>query len=67
MSAHPRAALGIGRSFQHLGLMMDESVETNVLAAQHLGLIGELRIEQIADQPKRAEHQQSRKAECQRP
>ena len=37
LAAHQRAALGIGRSFQHLGLMMDESVETNVLAAQHLG------------------------------
>src|SRR5205807_7056166 len=37
LPAHKRAALGIGRSFQHLGLMMDESVETNVLAAQHLG------------------------------
>ena len=37
LAAHERAALGMGRSFQHLGLMMDESVETNVLAAQHLG------------------------------
>ena len=37
LAAHQRAALGLGRSFQHLGLMMDESVETNVLAAQHLG------------------------------
>jgi branched-chain amino acid transport system ATP-binding protein len=37
LSAHQRAALGIGRSFQHLGLMMTETVETNVLAAQHLG------------------------------
>ena len=37
LAAHQRAALGIGRSFQHLGLMMTESVETNVLAAQHLG------------------------------
>ena len=37
LAAHQRAALGIGRSFQHLGLMMDETVETNVLAAQHLG------------------------------
>jgi branched-chain amino acid transport system ATP-binding protein len=37
LDAHERAALGIGRSFQHLGLMMDESVETNLLAAQHLG------------------------------
>src|SRR5438552_10096332 len=37
LAAHERAALGIGRSFQHLGLMMDETVETNVLAAQHLG------------------------------
>src|SRR5204862_6106219 len=36
LAAHQRAGLGIGRSFQHLGLMMDESVETNVLAAQHL-------------------------------
>jgi ABC-type branched-subunit amino acid transport system ATPase component len=37
MRADQRAALGIGRSFQHLGLMMDESVETNLLAAQYLG------------------------------
>src|SRR5437588_5513907 len=37
LAAHQRAALGVGRSFQHLGLIMDESVETNVLAAQHLG------------------------------
>ena len=36
LAAHQRAARGIGRSFQHLGLMMDESVQTNVLAAQHL-------------------------------
>jgi branched-chain amino acid transport system ATP-binding protein len=31
-----RARLGIGRSFQNLGLMMGESVHTNVLAAQFL-------------------------------
>jgi branched-chain amino acid transport system ATP-binding protein len=37
LPAHQRAALGIGRSFQHLGLMTDETVETNVLAAQYLG------------------------------
>ena len=37
LPAHRRAALGIGRSFQHLGLMMDADVRTNVLAAQHLG------------------------------
>ena len=37
LPAHRRAALSIGRSFQHLGLMMDETVRTNVLAAQHLG------------------------------
>jgi branched-chain amino acid transport system ATP-binding protein len=36
LAAHERAALGMGRSFQHLGLMMTETVETNVLAAQHL-------------------------------
>jgi branched-chain amino acid transport system ATP-binding protein len=36
LAAHQRAALGIGRSFQHLGLMMDEPVEANVLAAQYL-------------------------------
>jgi branched-chain amino acid transport system ATP-binding protein len=36
LAAHQRAALGIGRSFQHLGLMMEETVATNVLAAQHL-------------------------------
>ena len=32
-----RARLGIGRSFQNLGLMMPETVERNVAAAQHLG------------------------------
>ena len=32
---HRRAMLGIGRSFQNLGLMMDETAETNVLAALH--------------------------------
>jgi branched-chain amino acid transport system ATP-binding protein len=37
LPAHQRAALGMGRSFQHLGLMMDETVATNVLAAQYLG------------------------------
>ena len=37
LPAHRRAALGIGRSFQHLGLMMDETVRTNVLGAQHMG------------------------------
>ena len=37
LPAHRRAALGMGRSFQHLGLMMDADVRTNVLAAQHLG------------------------------
>ena len=37
LPAHRRAAVGMGRSFQHLGLMMEEDVITNVLAAQHLG------------------------------
>ena len=37
LPAHRRAALGVGRSFQHLGLTMEESVLANVLAAQHLG------------------------------
>jgi branched-chain amino acid transport system ATP-binding protein len=32
---HRRAMLGIARSFQNLGLMMDETAETNVLAALH--------------------------------
>jgi branched-chain amino acid transport system ATP-binding protein len=36
LGAHERAARGIGRSFQNLGLMMDEKAVTNVLAAQHL-------------------------------
>lgn len=36
LRAHRRAALGMGRSFQRLGLMMDTDVRTNVLAAQHL-------------------------------
>ena len=37
LPAHERATRGIGRTFQHLGLMMEETVLTNVLAAQHLG------------------------------
>jgi branched-chain amino acid transport system ATP-binding protein len=32
-----RAALGLGRSYQNLGLMTEETVETNLLAAQYLG------------------------------
>jgi branched-chain amino acid transport system ATP-binding protein len=36
LAAHERARLGVGRSFQHLGLMTEETVETNVLAAQYL-------------------------------
>jgi branched-chain amino acid transport system ATP-binding protein len=36
LSTHRRAALGMGRSFQNLGLINDESVETNLIAAQHL-------------------------------
>jgi len=36
LEAHQRAALGIGRSFQNLGLMTEESVDTNVVAAQHV-------------------------------
>jgi branched-chain amino acid transport system ATP-binding protein len=36
MSPVRRSRLGIGRSFQHLGLMMDETVSTNVLGAQFL-------------------------------
>ena len=36
LAPHERARLGIGRSFQNLGLMMDQTVETNVLAGQFL-------------------------------
>jgi ABC-type branched-subunit amino acid transport system ATPase component/ABC-type branched-subunit amino acid transport system permease subunit len=35
--AHARAARGIGRSFQNLGLMRVETAGRNVAAAQHLG------------------------------
>lgn len=35
LAAHRRAALGIGRSFQNLGLMQDETVEVNVLSYLH--------------------------------
>jgi len=35
MPAHRRAAMGIGRSFQNLGLMPGESVADNVLVALH--------------------------------
>ena len=33
---HRRALLGMGRSFQNLGLMPEESVLTNMVAAQHV-------------------------------
>ena len=36
LAPHQRAALGLGRSFQNLGLMQDETAVLNVLAAQHL-------------------------------
>lgn len=36
LSANKRAALGIGRSFQHLGLISDETVAVNLQAAQYL-------------------------------
>jgi branched-chain amino acid transport system ATP-binding protein len=36
-SAARRASLGIGRSFQNLGLITTETVKTNLLAAQFLG------------------------------
>ena len=35
MPPHRRATLGIARSFQNLGLMMNETAETNVLASLH--------------------------------
>ena len=35
--ADRRAGLGLGRAFQNLGLAMEETVRTNLLAAQHLG------------------------------
>lgn len=35
LPAHRRAALGIGRSFQNLGLMQQETVEVNVLSYLH--------------------------------
>ncbi len=36
LPAHRRAGLGIGRSFQNLGLMQEQTVETNLLAGLHL-------------------------------
>ena len=35
MPAHRRAAIGVGRSFQNLGLMNTQTVQTNVLAMLH--------------------------------
>ena len=35
LPAHRRAAIGVGRSFQNLGLMAEQTVETNVLALLH--------------------------------
>lgn len=37
LPADRRARLGIGRAFQNLGLMTDETVRTNLHAAQYLG------------------------------
>jgi len=36
LPAHARAAAGIGRTFQNLGLVRGATVRTNLLAAQHL-------------------------------
>ena len=36
LATRRRAALGVGRSFQNLGLMISETILTNLLAAQHL-------------------------------
>jgi ABC-type branched-subunit amino acid transport system ATPase component/ABC-type branched-subunit amino acid transport system permease subunit len=36
MSTDRRASLGIGRSFQHLGVIGDETVTVNLMAAEHL-------------------------------
>ena len=37
MPTYRRARLGMRRAFQNLGLIGDETVETNLMAAQHLG------------------------------
>ena len=36
LKPYERAGRGIGRSFQHLGLIPEETVATNIMAAQHL-------------------------------
>jgi len=36
MPPHARAALGLGRTFQHVGLVKNESVRDNFLISQHL-------------------------------
>lgn len=36
LAPHRRAQLGIGRTFQNLGLMLDETATMNLLAAQHV-------------------------------
>lgn len=51
LPAHRRTALGIGRSFQNLGLMRDETVLTNLLAAQHAA--AERRALDVALRPRR--------------
>jgi branched-chain amino acid transport system ATP-binding protein len=38
LRADQRARLGVGRSFQNLGLMMDQTVELNLMAAQDIDL-----------------------------
>jgi ABC-type branched-subunit amino acid transport system ATPase component len=38
LRADQRARLGLGRSFQNLGLMMDQTVELNLMAAQQMEL-----------------------------
>ncbi|MEW6472499.1 MAG: ATP-binding cassette domain-containing protein [Actinomycetota bacterium] len=51
LPAPARAALGIGRNFQNLGLMPTETVLTNLLAAQHLSA-GYLSVD-VAIRPRR--------------
>ena len=51
LEAHERAARGLGRNFQNLGLMMDETAETNVLAALHLR--AKYRLRDLALRPRR--------------
>ena len=48
MPVHRRTALGIGRTFQNVGLVKNATVRENLVTAQHLQVAYDLRVAEIA-------------------